>query len=95
MNLAEKAYIAGIIDGEGTVTLTRKHSNETPSPHVSVFNCNVALIRWLQKTIGYGDIIKKRPAKKQLLVQKIRKLNQRSIYASYNTLGSSKMGMKR
>lgn len=36
MKEVEKAYIAGIVDGEGTVTLTRQHKNETATPCVIV-----------------------------------------------------------
>ncbi|MBI5299698.1 MAG: LAGLIDADG family homing endonuclease [Deltaproteobacteria bacterium] len=62
--MAEKAYIAGIVDGEGTVTLSRKHKNETPSPRVSISNCNLNLLRWIQKKVGRGIIQKKRRVKK-------------------------------
>lgn len=58
MNLAEKAYIAGIIDGEGTVTLTRQHVREMYSPEVSVANTNLQLLLWLKEKIG-GYIRKK------------------------------------
>lgn len=58
VNLAEKAYIAGIIDGEGTVTLTRQHRNETHSPEVSVANTDLRLLTWLKSKIG-GHIRKK------------------------------------
>ncbi|WP_291651355.1 hypothetical protein [Clostridium sp.] len=36
MTETEKAYIAGIIDGEGSVMLQRIHKNEHPSPCVSI-----------------------------------------------------------
>ena len=49
VNVAEKAYIAGIIDGEGTVTLVLKHSNETHSPEISVANTDIELLQWLKK----------------------------------------------
>ena len=32
----ERAYIAGIVDGEGSIMLTRFHKNQLPSPCVSV-----------------------------------------------------------
>lgn len=55
----EKAYIAGIIDGEGTVTLVRGHRNETHAPEVSVANTNLDLLEWLRQKIGSGVILKK------------------------------------
>ena len=36
MTETEKAYIAGIIDGEGSIMLQRIHKNEHPSPCVSI-----------------------------------------------------------
>ena len=36
MNEVEKAYIAGIVDGEGTIGLWRHHKNETASPMVTI-----------------------------------------------------------
>lgn len=56
MTSEEKAYIAGIIDGEGTVTLTRVHRNEMPSPRVSVANNSLRLLKWIKERIGSGCI---------------------------------------
>lgn len=56
----ELAYIAGIIDGEGTITLMRHHSNQTPSPEISVANTSLRLLQHLKKTIGSGVIIRKK-----------------------------------
>jgi len=58
----EKAYLAGIVDGEGTVTLTRRHKNETPAPKVSVANTNLELLRWIKVRIG-GVIVSKKKYK--------------------------------
>lgn len=58
MDLAEKAYIAGIIDGEGTVTLVRKHCNNAHSPEITVANTDLRLLKWLQERLG-GMIKKK------------------------------------
>lgn len=59
LELQEKAYIAGIIDGEGTVTLTRRHKNETPSPNVSIANTNIKMLEWIRERIGNGIIVKR------------------------------------
>lgn len=56
VDTASKAYLAGIIDGEGTVTLARKHRNELHSPEVSVANTNQRLIVWLKNKTGSGTI---------------------------------------
>jgi hypothetical protein len=55
----EKTYLAGIVDGEGTVTLMRHHKNETPVPCVSVANNNLALLQWIKDRLG-GHISSKK-----------------------------------
>jgi hypothetical protein len=55
----EKAYIAGIVDGEGTVTLMRHHKNETPTPYVTVANNNLPLLKWIRSRVG-GLILRKK-----------------------------------
>lgn len=64
MNSEEKAYIAGIVDGEGTVTLTRHHKNETSAPVVSVSNCKLELLEWIRSKIKAGNIIRKKKRKR-------------------------------
>ena len=59
MNPQEKAYMAGIIDGEGTVTLSRAHANEMPAPKVSVANNSLQLLNWIKDKAGSGVIIKR------------------------------------
>ena len=56
----EKSYIAGIIDGEGSIMLQRIHKNEFPSPCVSVASTSLELLNWLKKTIGKGMIVSKK-----------------------------------
>ncbi|MCE2394555.1 LAGLIDADG family homing endonuclease [Candidatus Poribacteria bacterium] len=48
MTDVEKAYLAGIIDGEGTVTLTRRRKNQMPSPQISVSNTHLELLEYIQ-----------------------------------------------
>lgn len=58
----EKAYLAGIVDGEGTVTLMKHHRNETPTPCVSVANNNLQLLKWIKTKVG-GVIVSKKKSK--------------------------------
>ena len=58
----EKAYLAGIVDGEGTVTLSRHNKNETPAPSVSVANNNLDMLKWIKSKVG-GVIISKKKSK--------------------------------
>lgn len=56
----EKAYIAGIIDGEGSIMLQRFHSNEFPAPCVSIASTSLELLEWIKKTVEKGAIISKK-----------------------------------
>ena len=62
MDERTKAYLAGIIDGEGTITLTRLHKNQTPSPVVSVSNTHLPLLQWIRERAG-GAISSKNRSK--------------------------------
>jgi len=55
----EKAYLAGIVDGEGTVTLMKHHKNETHIPFVGIANNNLELLKWTKSLIG-GNICSKK-----------------------------------
>lgn len=60
MTETEKAYIAGIIDGEGSVMLQRIHKNEHPSPCVSITSTTLELLEWVKDTVGKGRVISKK-----------------------------------
>jgi hypothetical protein len=54
----EKAYIAGIIDGEGSICLIRSNSRSSEAyiyPSVRIANTSTKLINWLSDTIGFGS----------------------------------------
>lgn len=59
MDEVVKAYLAGIVDGEGTVTLAKHHENETPMPFVAIANNNLELLKWIKSLIG-GNICRKK-----------------------------------
>lgn len=59
MEEVKKAYLAGIIDGEGTVTLMKHHKNETHIPFVGIANNNLALLKWIKSLAG-GNICSKK-----------------------------------
>jgi O-phosphoseryl-tRNA(Cys) synthetase len=54
------AYIAGLIDGEGTITLTRLHRNEMRRLVVSISNNELAMLRYVLEASGVGRITTKR-----------------------------------
>jgi hypothetical protein len=52
----EAAYVAGIIDGEGTITLTRTHRGENRRPVVSISDTELPLLTYVQSVVGAGRI---------------------------------------
>lgn len=66
MTETEKAYIAGIIDGEGSIMLQKIHSNEFPSPCISIASTTLELLDFIKVTIGKGYITKKKNYKESL-----------------------------
>jgi hypothetical protein len=59
----EAAYIAGIVDGEGTITLTRRHRRESRRAVVSISSTEKPLLLYVQSTIGAGRITNKTTSK--------------------------------
>lgn len=60
LDQTDAAYIAGLIDGEGTVTLSRRHRNENRQLVVSISNTDRPLLDYVLSTIGAGKITGKR-----------------------------------
>jgi len=60
MTIAEKAYIAGIIDGEGSILLTKQSKNQHHSPVITVASTDIELLEWMKGIIGKGAIIRKK-----------------------------------
>jgi hypothetical protein len=56
----DKAYIAGIIDGEGSIMLTKFHKNQHPSPCISIASTSIELLDWIKARTGYGNIKSKK-----------------------------------
>ena len=56
------AYIAGLIDGEGTVTLTRLHAGENRRLVVSIANTELPLLTFVLNQVGAGKITRKKTA---------------------------------
>src|SRR4051794_4956362 len=66
-----RAYLAGILDGEGCVSLQVRPKNGRfyITPRVQVSNTDEEFIRWLDRTIGAGNIYQNRnhrPTRKDL-----------------------------
>lgn len=65
MKDTEKAYLAGIIDGEGSIMLTRFHRNEYHSPCVSIASTDLELLEWVKSTVKSGKITSKKNYNKE------------------------------
>ena len=59
----DAAYIAGIIDGEGSISLSRRHRNEQRQLEVSISNTDFALLEYIHQAVGAGRISNKRTYK--------------------------------
>lgn len=55
----EAAYVAGIIDGEGSITLTRMHAKEYRRPCITIASTDKELLLYVQSLTG-GNIISKK-----------------------------------
>ena len=53
------AYIAGLVDADGTITVTRKHINENRHPALTISNTDRRLLEFVLETIGAGKITNK------------------------------------
>jgi len=56
----DAAYIAGLIDGEGTITLSRKHRNDNRQLALSISNNEKRLLEFVLEKVGAGHISSKR-----------------------------------
>lgn len=56
MTSEEKAYIAGIIDGEGSIMLLKFHKNQYPAPCVSIASTTLELLEYIKEKTGMGNI---------------------------------------
>ncbi|NLK34541.1 MAG: hypothetical protein GX301_03705 [Gracilibacteraceae bacterium] len=60
LSYEERAYIAGIIDGEGSIMLTKFHKNQFPSPCITVSSTSLELLEWVKAKSGLGSIKSKK-----------------------------------
>ncbi|AJD30402.1 LAGLIDADG family homing endonuclease [Clostridium sporogenes] len=60
MTNEQKAYIAGIIDGEGSIMLLKFHGNQFPSLCVSISSTTIELLEWMKDVTKIGTIKSKK-----------------------------------
>ena len=59
----DAAYIAGVIDGEGSILLSRKHRGENRQFVISISSTEPQLLKYIHTAIGAGRITNKRAAR--------------------------------
>ncbi|WP_261180560.1 LAGLIDADG family homing endonuclease [Anaerobacillus sp. CMMVII] len=52
MNNIEAAYLAGIIDGEGTITLTKMNNTHNRRQVISIASTDLELLTYVQELTG-------------------------------------------
>ena len=60
ITVEEAAYLAGLIDGEGTIALSKRHRNEQRQLVVSISSTERELLEWVRMATGVGKITRKR-----------------------------------
>ena len=60
LNQIEAGYLAGLIDGEGTISLVRKHQGENRQLVVSISNTEKRILEYVKEILGVGKITNKR-----------------------------------
>mgnify|MGYP003120670497 CR=1 FL=1 len=63
LSTAEAAYIAGLVDGEGSIALTRKHRNENRHLGLTISSTELPLLQFVVDAAGVGNISNKRASK--------------------------------
>jgi hypothetical protein len=76
----EAAYIAGLIDGEGTITLSRRHRNENRQLVISISNNEKAILDYVLKVAGVGILTKKRKYAEHHSINFTYKVSNRQAY---------------
>ncbi len=57
MTERDLAYIAGFIDAEGTVTLTKTHGSKYRAPHLTIPNTERSILDWIVTRLPSGAAI--------------------------------------
>lgn len=64
LSAPQAAYLAGLLDGEGTITVSRQTNQKgmlggfAYRPYVAVSNTDLRLLEWCQRTTGFGHVRK-------------------------------------
>lgn len=75
------AYVAGLIDADGSIRFKTDHSTQkrVPRPRVVIYNTSAPLIDWLCSTFDHGSVTKGNVGREQVLAWSI--TAARDVYA--------------
>jgi hypothetical protein len=59
----EAGYLAGLIDGEGTITLSRRNLNKQRALVITINSTELCILKYVQEITGVGKITNKRITK--------------------------------
>jgi intein/homing endonuclease len=76
----DAAYIAGLIDGDGTITLSNRHRNENRQLVVTISNNERKLLEYVADIAGVGTISKKKSYKENHHTNYTYKVSNRQAY---------------
>jgi hypothetical protein len=65
LNPTDAAYIAGIIDGEGTISLSRKHKSDNRQLVISISNTERQLLEYIFQAVGTGKLTRKKTSQEK------------------------------
>ena len=77
----DAAYIAGLIDGEGTITLSKRHKNENRQLVISISNNEKDILDYVLNVAGVGTLSRKRTYKASHAVNFTYKVSNRQAYS--------------
>jgi hypothetical protein len=56
----DAAYLAGLVDGEGTIALSHRHANERRQLVLSISSTERCILDWVRTSVDVGKITRKR-----------------------------------
>ena len=64
LSLVDAAYLAGLVDGEGTITLSRKHANDGRQLVISISSTERQILDFAHGAIGAGKSRRRKPRRR-------------------------------
>lgn len=62
LSTSDAAYLADLIDGEGTIALSRRHARDNRQLVLTISSTESVLVGWALRTVQAGKVTSKKPA---------------------------------